>query len=275
LQTGVDAITPLPEGGFLLKTGKAELTYDKVLIAAGGGPKLSSFEWLAALGHTIVPPVPSLFTFNLEKHPLKELMGVAVNPALLKIEGSKLQSTGPLLVTHWGLSGPAVLRLSAWGARELNERDYSFNLLVDWLPGQKEEEIQKLLMNLRAEHVKKLPANTNPFDFPNRMWQWHLNMVGFKDEMRWADVPNKEINKLAAQLHRTSLPVRGKSTFKEEFVTAGGISLKDVDMKTMQSRKCPGLYFAGEVLDIDGITGGFNFQAAWTTGYIAGTAMGN
>lgn len=274
MQTGVDAITPVPGQGFLLRTGKAELSYDKVLVGTGGGPKISGFDWLAELGHSIVPPVPSLFTFNLEKHPLKELMGVAVNPAEIKIEGSKLQSTGPLLITHWGLSGPAVLRLSAWGARELNEKDYSFNALVNWEPGKREEELQKLLMELRKEHPKKLPANTNTFAFPNRMWEWLVNRAGINPELRWADISNKDINKLAAILHRTVLPVRGKSTYKEEFVTAGGIALRDVDMKTMESRKCPGLYFAGEVLDIDGITGGFNFQAAWTTGYIAGRNMG-
>jgi len=274
LSTGVDKIIPKANVGFEVQvhTGKT-MYFDKLLIAAGGGPKESFFDWLKELGHTIITPVPSLFTFNLPKHPLNNLMGVSVENALVTVEGTKLEQSGPLLITHWGLSGPAILKLSAWGARILAEKQYKFTIKIKWLPLLKEDELRQQINNLKQENNKKQMASFAPFGLPSRLWKWMLQHNSINEEMRWADLSKKDINLLVETLLQTRLEVQGKSTFKEEFVTAGGISLKDIDLKTFESKKCPGLYFAGEVLDIDGVTGGFNFQAAWTGSYIAGTNM--
>ena len=274
LNSGVRMLEPQPGGGFQLTLSSGEhRRFDRVLVATGGSPTLAGFDWLARLGHTIVPPVPSLFTFNLDDHPLAGLEGLSAPQAHLRIEGSKLEQTGPLLVTHWGLSGPAVLRLSAWGARELQLRDYTFPLLVHWVHPHREEALREQLNRIRQEQPRKQLGTFSPVDLPLRLWRWMLERAGVPEDRRWAELGKKELNGLLEALTRSRLQVRGKSTFKEEFVTAGGVSLKEVDMRTMESRRCPGLYFAGEVLDIDGVTGGFNFQAAWTTGYIAGTQM--
>jgi predicted Rossmann fold flavoprotein len=201
---------------------------------------------------------------------IKELMGVVAEPVSVKIMGSKLQSSGPLLITHWGMSGPAILKLSAFGARELNEMDYRFTVLVNWTGERTEQEVRDILKTIEYEHGKKKIANVNPFGLAGRLWEFLINKLELGDDMIWQNMGKKNINRMVHLLTNDEYQVEGKTTFKEEFVTCGGISLKDVDMKTMQSRKSPNLYFAGEVLDIDGVTGGFNFQAAWTTGYIAG-----
>lgn len=274
LNTGVNKIVPQAEGGFelTLQSGKT-MFFNKLLVAAGGGPKEHFFDWLKELGHAIVPPVPSLFTFNLPKHPLNDLPGISVENVHLKILNTKLEQTGPLLITHWGISGPAVLKLSAWGARILHDVDYNFTLKISWLPQFKEDALREKLNLLKNAESKKQLHTFSPFGFPMRLWKWMLQNSNIREDLKWVDASKKDINALVETLLNTQLQVKGKSTFKDEFVTAGGVSLKDVDMKTFESKKCPGLFFAGEVLDIDGVTGGFNFQAAWTGSYIAGENM--
>ncbi|MFD2531475.1 BaiN/RdsA family NAD(P)/FAD-dependent oxidoreductase [Gracilimonas halophila] len=243
---------------------------NEVVVATGGSPRVSGFDWLRKLDHEIEEPVPSLFTFNMPNESIKELMGVVAEPVSVKIMGSKLQSSGPLLITHWGMSGPAILKLSAFGARELNEMDYRFTVLVNWTGERTEQEIREILKTIEYEHGKKKIASVNPFGLAGRLWEFLINKLELGDDMIWQNMGKKNINRMVHLLTNDEYQVEGKTTFKEEFVTCGGISLQGVDMKTMQSRKSPNLYFAGEVLDIDGVTGGFNFQAAWTTGYIAG-----
>ncbi len=262
--------------GFTVKVkDEREFHFDRILIATGGFPKLEGFNWLKELGHDIVEPVPSLFTFNLKDHPLAALPGISVEKAEVKVMGTKLIQEGPLLITHWGLSGPAILRLSAWGARELHEKEYKFDIMVNWLPNFKEESLRAAIDSFKEQNIKKQIQGQSPFrEISARLWKWFCDAASIPDTLKWADISKKQLNVLVEKLLRSIFPVEGKSTFKDEFVTAGGVSLKDVDFKTMQSKKCPGMYFAGEVLNIDAITGGFNFQAAWTTGYIAGISMG-
>lgn len=240
-----------------------------VCVAAGGYPKTSMFQWLQNLGHTIAEPVPSLFTFNLPKHPITQLMGVSVENARVKIEGTKIVEEGPVLMTHWGLSGPAVLRCSAWGARELADKSYSFHAHINWLPHHNEQSLKELFQSFRNGQPSKKIINHNFGQLPNRLWQFLVNQSGINDATRFADLPIKSENALIRNLVDYLVEVKGKTTFKEEFVTAGGINLNEVDANTMRSKKIPNLFFAGEVLDVDGITGGFNFQHAWTSGWIA------
>jgi predicted Rossmann fold flavoprotein len=251
----------------------AVIQSDFVCIASGGFPKLSQFDWLKRTGHSIVEPVPSLFTFNIPKHPLNELMGVSVPNATVKIQQTKLKNTGPLLITHWGLSGPCVLKLSAWGARELQQLNYHFTISVNWLGDTREENLRTKIQETRSISASKKISNSNIFQLPNRLWQFFLQQSEISDQMRWADMPAKAQNKLIQLLINHELHVAGKTTFKEEFVTSGGVSLKEIDANTMQSKLQFGLFFAGEILDVDGITGGFNFQHAWTSGYIAAKAI--
>ncbi|UOQ96123.1 NAD(P)/FAD-dependent oxidoreductase [Hymenobacter sp. 5317J-9] len=278
--TSADDIQPLPTGGFRLRlsgTGAAglgpTLHAHRVLIATGGNPKSANYDWLRSLGHSIAEPVPSLFTFNVPASPLQELMGVSVPHARVVLAGEKLQYEGPLLVTHWGVSGPAVLKLSAWGARRLSELGYVGTALINWIPTHTEETLRPWLQQFRQENGRKVVASNPQFGLPQRLWRNLAEQAGIGPETRWSDLPAKSQNRLLELLLRSPLAVRGKTTYKEEFVTCGGVMLDEVDLKTMESRRVPGLYFAGEVLDIDGITGGFNFQAAWTTGFLAGQAM--
>lgn len=243
---------------------------DKVIVATGGSPRASGFDWLRDLEHDIEEPVPSLFTFNMPDEPIKELMGVVADPVSVKIMGSKLQSDGPLLITHWGMSGPAILKLSAFGARELSDKEYKFTVLVNWTGEKAEQEVREMLKSVVVDHGLKKITNVNPYQLPGRLWEFLIGKLEFGENMIWQNLGKKNINRLVNLLTNDEYQVQGKTTFKEEFVTCGGVSLYDVDMITMQSRKSPNLYFAGEVLDIDGVTGGFNFQAAWTTGYISG-----
>ncbi|WP_299760700.1 NAD(P)/FAD-dependent oxidoreductase [uncultured Pontibacter sp.] len=259
---------------FILKLSNGEsIKANSVLVSTGGNSKSHSYEWLRQLGHTIQEPVPSLFTFNVPSSPLKELQGVAVSHARVRIAGQKLEYEGPLLITHWGYSGPAVLKLSAWGARHFYDQKYAFTALIQWLPEQTEESLREQLQQYRQAHPKKTVATNPLFGLPQRLWQGLTSIAEVPDQVKWAELPAKNTNKLVEALLRMPVSVNGKTTFKEEFVTCGGVDLSQVNMKTMESRLQPGLYFAGEVLDIDGITGGFNFQAAWTTGYLAGKAM--
>jgi predicted Rossmann fold flavoprotein len=250
-----------------------QLTADFVVVACGGYNKLSQFSWLQQLGHTIAEPVPSLFTFNMPGNAITQLMGVSVPEATVKITGSNLSAKGPLLITHWGLSGPAILRLSAWGARQLAMDNWQFAITVNWLPQFNEQTLREHLQQLRFEMAAQKIVNRNPFDLPQRLWQYLLQQSGIDEDKRWADLPAKEQNKLIANCCAQEFKIQGKTTFKEEFVTAGGIQLSEVDANTMQSKLVPQLYFAGEILDVDGITGGFNFQHAWTSGYIAAKAI--
>ncbi|MBI2275407.1 MAG: NAD(P)/FAD-dependent oxidoreductase [Bacteroidetes bacterium] len=272
LQCEVQSITAAANG-FELQTSVGRMRANFVCIACGGYPKSAMFEWLRKLGHTIAEPVPSLFTCNMPGNPVTQLMGVAVERAAVKVAGTKLAEEGPLLITHWGMSGPAILRLSAWGARQLAEMNYHFTLLVNWLPGQTEQDLRNAWQSYRDEYAGMKTGNKNPFGLPNRLWLYLLTASDINPDTRWAEIPAKEQNKLIRNLTAQEFPVKGKTTFKEEFVTCGGINLSEVDPNTMQSRKQPGIYFAGEILDVDGVTGGFNFQHAWTSGWIAARSI--
>lgn len=246
---------------------------DFVCVASGGYPKALQFEWLKKLGHTIEAPVPSLFTFNMPGNSITSLMGIVAENASVKIAGSKLQEQGPLLITHWGMSGPCILKLSAWGAKELAAKNYHFSILVNWLPAFNEQTLKDKFQQVRFEQAAQKIVNRNAFGLPQRLWQYLLQQSAVNENLRWADLPAKEQNKLIKNICAQEFAVSGKTTFKEEFVTAGGVALEEVDANTMQSKILPNLFFTGEVLNIDGVTGGFNFQSAWTTGYIAAKAI--
>ena len=249
------------------------ITADFVCVACGGYPKSTMFEWLTRLSHTIEEPVPSLFTFNMPGNSIVHLMGVVAECVTIKIAGTKLEETGPVLITHWGLSGPAVLKLSAWGARELHLKNYEFLIMINWVPVFNEQSLRAEVQQVRFRLAAQKIVNRNPFNLPQRLWEYLLAFSGVNKEIRWADLPAKEQNKLIKNLCAQEFIVKGKTTFKEEFVTAGGIQLSEVDANTMMSRKIPNLFFAGEILNIDGVTGGFNFQNAWTSGYIAARSI--
>jgi predicted Rossmann fold flavoprotein len=274
MQSEVRSLESGVNGGFEIQTSNSKLqTPDFVCIACGGYPKSSMFDWLRKLGHTIEEPVPSLFTFNMPGNKITALMGLSVEKAGVKIAGTKLAEEGPLLITHWGMSGPAVLRLSAWGARQLADLNYHFTLLVNWLPDYREVDLRSDWQSYRDEYASQKTGNKNPFGLPGRLWLHLLACSDINPEIRWAEIPAKEQNKLIKNLTAQEFAVKGKTTFKEEFVTCGGIKLNEVDPNTMQSRIRLGIYFAGEVLDIDGITGGFNFQNSWTSGWIAAKSI--
>ncbi|MEP7377814.1 MAG: NAD(P)/FAD-dependent oxidoreductase [Chitinophagaceae bacterium] len=249
------------------------LNADFVCIACGGYPKSSMFDWLRELGHTIEDPVPSLFTFNMPQHPITKLMGVSVENARVKIIGTRLEQEGPLLITHWGLSGPAILKLSAWGAWQLAVSNWQFSIIINWLPEHNEQSLQSVFKSLRLENATQKIINRNSFGLPQRLWEFLLEHSGISKEIRWADLPAKEQNKLIRNLCACEFAIKGKTTFKEEFVTAGGINLNEIDANTMMSKRIPNLFFAGEILNVDGITGGFNFQHAWTSAFIAAKSI--
>ena len=248
---------------------------ERLLIATGGNKSSAGHTIAEALGHTIEPPVPSLFTFHIDDARLVGLSGVSVENAVVIVPATKLRTDGPLLITHWGLSGPAVLKLSAWGARELAAANYEFPLIVNWVPPHTRESLVRELSSVREKNSKKHIATWSPLAMPQRLWERLVTSAGIAPATPWAQVGNAALGTLAAQITAAELMVVGKSMFKEEFVTCGGVKLAEVDFKTMESRICPGVHFAGEVLDVDGVTGGFNFQAAWTTGWLAGQAMGD
>lgn len=245
------------------------LEADFVCIACGGFHKAEQYKWLTSLGHIFESPVPSLFTFNVPRNPISELMGITVENVRVSINGTKLFQNGPILITHWGFSGPAVLKLSAFAAKELSRLNYDFSISINWLGDFHENSLLEKLRLIRHELAPKKIINKNPFNLPQRLWEYHLKQCAIDPEIRWADLPAKNQNQLAKQLCAQQFHVKGKTTFKEEFVTAGGIKLNEVDANTMQSKIVSNLFFVGEVLDVDGITGGFNFQHAWTSGWIA------
>lgn len=240
-----------------------------VCLASGGGPTSSMFYCLKKMGHTAEEPVPSLFTFNIPNNSLTQLMGVSVERATVKIQSTKLTETGAVLITHWGLSGPAVLKLSAWGARQLAVCNYTFTAIINWIPQYNEQTLKNKWPEMRSRLAAQKLSTKNPFDLPGRLWVNMLQQSQINTEQRWADLSSNQQNKLIQNLTAQILQVKGKTAFKEEFVTCGGIKLIEIDANTMQSKIVPNLFFAGEIIDVDGITGGFNFQNAWTSGFIA------
>ncbi len=281
LRTGA-TVKSLKKGGSVEQEFEVELRNgeilkcDRILLATGSNPQ--GYAIAKAFGHTLESPVPSLFTFNIPDSRLQDLAGVSVNNACLRLPqaGKTLkEQTGPVLITHWGLSGPAVLKLSAWGARFLHEQHYQTPLLINWLPQYNQDNLRQMLFAVKSQLPQRQITTSCPVPLPKRLWMSLVISVGITTQERWAEVSKKALNQLIQELNQGQYLIKGKGVFKEEFVTCGGISLKEVDFKTMESRLVPGLYFAGEILDIDGITGGFNFQSAWTTGWLAGQAMGS
>jgi len=253
-----------------IDSGISSLYFDKVIVTTGGSPRKQGLEWLQNLGHKIKDPVPSLFTFNMPDESITKLMGIVIENTLISLPGSKLKSTGALLVTHWGMSGPAVLKLSSLGAIFLNEENYHFQIKINWINKVNNESVKIDLNEIINKNPKKLLSNIRPYLLPERLWLFLLDKAKLPPNKKWSELGKKGINKIINILTNDLYKARGKTTFREEFVTCGGVSLESIDMTTMQSKVVNNLYFAGEILDIDGITGGFNLQAAWTTGYIAG-----
>ncbi|WP_016952929.1 NAD(P)/FAD-dependent oxidoreductase [Anabaena sp. PCC 7108] len=272
--TPVIAVNRQNEGfEIILKSGEKKYC-DRLLLATGSS--IIGHKLARELGHHIETPVPSLFTFNIADPKLRALAGISLSSVDLRLSvtgKTRLQQTGPLLITHWGVSGPAVLKLSAWGARILHEHRYQAKLFINCLPNLQQEEIREKLLAVKQEWPRKAIALHRGVDIPHRLWQYLINRASINTEDRWAGISHKTLNQLIQEISQGEYLINGKGAFKEEFVTCGGINLKDVNFKTMESKLVPGLYFAGEILDIDGITGGFNFQSAWTTAYLAGTAI--
>ena len=258
------------DGFWQVDTPNQSYRCTKLVMTTGSNAKI--WEMLEKLGHTIVPPVPSLFTFNINDKRISNLMGLSA-VATVKVKNTKLEAAGPLLITHWGMSGPGILRLSAWGARTLAEKKYQFHIEVNWLHETTFEEAIEALKSLKQEQAKKVVGKKSPFDFPNRLWESLVLHSGIAEDTKWADLSKKQLHDLAGQLTQGEFQVNGKSTFKDEFVTAGGIDLKEVNFKTMESKLFANLFFAGEIVNIDAITGGFNFQNAWTSGFIVSEAI--
>ncbi|EOZ98570.1 hypothetical protein A33Q_1224 [Indibacter alkaliphilus LW1] len=261
------------DSAFRIKDGKSELIFDKVIITSGGNSKLDGFDFVKNMGHQIVPPVPSLFTFNTPQEPIRKLMGISVPNAHVRLEGTKLAYQGPLLITHWGVSGPAVLKLSAFGAKWLYDQNYDAKAHIRWNAELSENELVEQLKNYKGKHPKKKIFGNPLFGIPTRLWEHLTSLAEIDSEMLWLNISKKCFNRLVQNLFCYIVTVKGKTTFKEEFVTAGGVDLTEVNPETMESRIVKNLFFAGEVLNIDGITGGFNFQAAWSTGFLAGNSV--
>lgn len=269
LGEGVIAVTK-NDGSFSVhsNTGKT-FAARNILIATGGNPNEKSYDWICSLGHTIISPIPSLFTFNDCEKKFKDLMGVSVEAAEVKIAGSKFSQVGPVLITHWGLSGPAVIKLSAWAAEYLHKIQYEFRVLVSWIGPAKEDDVRVLLSDQKRIRGKQKVSSNPLFGIPQRLWLRLCELAEIPETKIWAELPQKNLNKLIEHIIRCPFQIKGKTTFKEEFVTCGGVDLKEIDPETMESKKVQGVYFAGEVLNIDGETGGFNFQSAWSTAYVA------
>lgn len=255
---------------FEVKTAVGEIyRCRRVIVTTGGNPRQEAYGFLKALGHSIKKPIPSLFTFNDRDKRFSDLMGVAVQNAVVRILTTRFQQSGPLLITHWGLSGPAVIRLSAWAAEYLYSVNYDFTASVSWIGSHQEESVRQFLMEQKNARSKQRIMGNPLYELPQRLWTRLCDLAEIPETKTWSDVSHKQVNKLLEYLIRCPFQIRGKTTFKEEFVTCGGVDLADVNIETMESRKQKGLFFAGEVLNIDGETGGFNFQAAWSTAFIA------
>ncbi len=267
--TPVKQIKELPNGFEVIIENGGKFSGKKILVALGGHPNPQAYECIRALGHTVTPLIPSLFTFNDSEKKFKDLMGVSVPNGLVRIAGTKLFQQGPVLVTHWGLSGPAVIKLSAWAAEYLHEKKYEVTVLVSWVGEAQEEIVRSFLTDYKSNHKKRKVFFYPLYDVPQRLWSRLCELAEIEESKIWDELPQRNMNKLIELLIRCPFQIKGKTTFKEEFVTCGGVDLKEVDLETMESRKVKNLFFAGEVLHIDGETGGFNFQAAWTTAFVA------
>jgi len=269
---GVKSIKPINDQLELefLDEASQPRVFDKVVVTTGGSPKVDGLKWLEILNHRIENPVPSLFTFNMPAEPVTKLMGIVVENTIVNIQGTKIKSDGPLLITHWGMSGPAILKLSSFGARELSRMEYNFRIQVNWANEQNNDIVTGELNTIISSHPNKILSTIRPYALPERLWLFLIDKSNLQADKKWGELGKKGLNKLISVLTNDAYEVKGKSTFKEEFVTCGGVSLQSIDLNTMQSKVCKNLYFAGEVLDIDAITGGYNLQAAWTTGFIAG-----
>lgn len=271
LEKGVEDISKVDQKYILTLTDGNSLTCDKLLLASGSGHKI--FPLLQKLGHTIDSLVPSLFTFNVPDSPLLDLAGIAVSEAIIRLPTIKLEQKGPVLITHWGFSGPAVLKLSAWGARELHQLDYKVPFTINWVPEINFNALKEELLKIKVSQANKQIGTDPLFALPKQLWRRLVTLSQIELDQRWATLSSKQMQQLSAMLQSSPFSMSGKTTYKQEFVTCGGVNLKEVDFKTMQSLISPGLYFAGEILNIDGVTGGFNFQNAWTTGWIAGNSI--
>lgn len=272
-ETPVSAIEKTASG-FRIEAKGRSWEAESVLIATGSSPK--AYRWLKDFGHQMIDPVPSLFTFEISDPRLEGLAGISfpMVKGRLDLPGEKpVLQEGPLLITHWGLSGPLILRLSAWGARGLHQAGYRAEVMIDFLPDHPVETLQQDCLRHKSEHAKKFIANECPWPLPKRFWERLVESEDIPPNCPWGEVPNKSLNRLAETLKRCTFHISGKGVFKEEFVTAGGVPLKEINTQTMESRQVPGLYLAGEIIDVDGLTGGFNFQNAWSTGWIAGTSV--
>jgi predicted Rossmann fold flavoprotein len=255
----------------VFNNGQKETDADRVVITTGGHPQGNAFDYLKQLGHEIISPIPSLFTFNIPDKSIHELMGTVVENAITTIVGTKMRSEGPLLITHWGMSGPAILRLSSYGARWMAEKNYRFQISVDWVGERNASIVSERLHEAATGNSGKQIGNVRPFALPSRLWFFLLKRAEITSERRWGEIGRKNLNKLVETLTNDIYLVEGKSSWREEFVTCGGISLSSIQPNTLESKHVKGLYFAGEVCDVDAVTGGFNLQAAWTMGYVAGT----
>lgn len=267
LQEEVLSLTPLPNNQIKVKTTKQNYLADAVICSIGGNNQIKNYQFIMNAGHTIEPPIPSLFTINLPNDRVTELMGLSVGNARVKVSGMKHEYSGPVLITHWGLSGPAVLKLSAFAAKDFFEANYNADILVNWCRELNEDEV-RILLNKNL-NLKSFVSNTPMFDFPKRLWDYFLEKSEISSQKPWNELSRKQQNKLSQILTADIYKMKGKTTFKEEFVSCGGVNLKEIDFKTLQSKLIPSLYFCGEVINIDGITGGFNFQNAWSTAFIA------
>lgn len=269
---GVTSFTK-DESGFALTMDDNSIVHcDRLLIATGGFPKRSGFDWIEQ--HEIIAPNPSLFTFNTPDNYLLPLAGVSVQDALVKISGTKHEWRGPLLITHWGFSGPAILKLSAWGARDLADKNYEFTCRINWVPEMNEQQLREFLVAEKSKTPKQQISSHAKFGLSSRLWKTFTEQAEIPDNLIWSEAPRKLLNRLADMLTNSQFEVKGKTTFKEEFVTCGGVALSELNAETLESKKIPGLFFSGEVIDVDGITGGFNFQNAWASGYVVGKSIG-
>ena len=271
--TGIKAIQST-DAGFRLQTEAGDVSVSKVIVASGGHPNLNAYDFLKLLNHKVINPIPSLFTFNTPQEPIRELMGISMGDALVKLEGTKLSYRGPILVTHWGISGPAVLKLSAFGADWLHEKQYTARAIIQWNAAIGEQDYAEQLGGYAQLHPNKKVVSNSLFGVPTRLWEHFCSKAEISEPQLYGQLSKKLINKLVQCLFCYSVGIQGKTTFKEEFVTCGGVDLKDIDAQTMESKLVPGLHFAGEMMDVDGITGGFNFQHAWTSGWLAAQHMG-